>query len=78
MLSPAKTQGLKATKQQSNNPAESKRAEIFTQSSDMLHSKLQREKRYSTFARTDYKFEAGNTSPKFPNDGDTDGWQRFL
>jgi hypothetical protein len=40
MLSPAKTQGLKATKQQSNNPAQSKRAEIFKQSSDMLHSKL--------------------------------------
>src|SRR3954466_5232581 len=35
MLSPAKTSGVKATRHNSNSPADMKRAEIFTRSSDL-------------------------------------------
>ena len=40
MLSPAKTKGWKAIKQESNNPADTRRAEFFTRSSDLIHPKI--------------------------------------
>jgi hypothetical protein len=40
ILSPAKTKGLKATKHENNNPADTRRAESFTRSSDLSHFKI--------------------------------------